>query len=85
MKQILGVPQQVGPVIRAARKNAGLSQTALARRLGISQSRMSAIELDPRSLTLDKFMALISLLGLELQVQSPPPLSEITPGGKVPW
>ena len=70
MKQILSVTDQAGPLLQAARKSAGLSQTALARRLGISQSRMSAMEFDPGSISLAQLLALCSALNLELVVQT---------------
>jgi len=70
MKQILSVPDQAGPLLQAARKSAGLSQTALARRLGISQSRMSAMELAPGSISLAQLLSMCSALRLELLVQT---------------
>ncbi len=70
MKQILSIADQAGPLLQAARKSAGLSQTALARRLGISQSRMSAMELDPGSISLAQLLAMCSALNLELLVQT---------------
>jgi len=70
MKQILSVPDQVGPLLQAARKSAGLSQTALAQQLGISQSRLSAMELNPASINLAQLLALCAAMGLELQVQT---------------
>ena len=70
MKQILSVTDQAGPLLQAARKSAGLSQTALARRLGISQSRMSAMEFNPGSISLAQLLAMCSALNLELVVQT---------------
>ncbi|MBP7780147.1 MAG: helix-turn-helix transcriptional regulator [Burkholderiaceae bacterium] len=70
MKQILSIADQVGPLIQAARKSAGLSQTDLANRLGIKQSRVSAMELDPGSISLEQLMTICSALNLELQVQT---------------
>ena len=70
MKQILSVTDQAGPLLQAARKSAGLSQTALARRLGISQSRMSAMEFDPGSISLAQLLAMCSALNLELVLQT---------------
>jgi HTH-type transcriptional regulator/antitoxin HipB len=70
VKQILSIADQAGPILQAARKSAGLSQTALARRLGISQSRMSAMELDPGSISLAQLLAMCSALNLELVVQT---------------
>lgn len=70
MKQILSVPDQMGLLLQSARKSAHLSQTALAQRLGISQSRMSAMELDPASINLAQLLAVCAALGLELRVQT---------------
>lgn len=70
MKQILSITDQVGPLLQAARKSAQLSQTALASRLGISQSRVSAMELDPASISLEQLLAMCSALNLELVVQT---------------
>jgi HTH-type transcriptional regulator/antitoxin HipB len=70
MKQILSLPRQLGPLLQSARKRAGLSQTALAQRLGISQSRISAMELDPGSISVDQLLALLAALDHEVLVQS---------------
>lgn len=70
MKQILSISDQVGPLLQAARKSARLSQTALASRLGISQSRVSSMELDPASISLEQLLAMCAALNLELVVQT---------------
>ena len=69
MKQILSLSKQLGPILQSARKSAGLSQTELAQRLGISQSRISAMELDPGSINVDQLLVLLAALKLELLVQ----------------
>ncbi len=43
MKQILSIPEHLVPILQSARKSAGLSQGVLSKRMGLSQSRMSAI------------------------------------------
>ena len=70
MKQLLSVSQQLGPLLQGARKAAGLNQTQLASRLGLSQSRVSALEQNPGSITVDQLLALCAALGLEVQVGS---------------
>lgn len=70
MKQILSISDQLAPLLQAARKSAGLSQTELARRLDLSQSRMSAMELDPASMRLDQLLSICASLQLELVVQT---------------
>jgi HTH-type transcriptional regulator/antitoxin HipB len=70
MKQIFALSSQLTPLLQAARKSAGLSQTDLAARLSLSQSRMSAMELDPSSIRLDQLLKLCSVLHLELMIQA---------------
>ncbi|RSZ29396.1 helix-turn-helix domain-containing protein [Variovorax beijingensis] len=73
MQQILSVPSQLGALLKAARKEAGISQVRLAERLGISQSRMSHMELNPGSLSLEQLLAIFGVLGLEMVVGSKRP------------
>ena len=68
MQQILTVPSQIGPLLKAARKEARLSQTELARRVGISQSRMSELELNPALISVEQLLALFGALGLEVAI-----------------
>jgi HTH-type transcriptional regulator/antitoxin HipB len=79
MRQVLCTPSQLGPLLKAGRRAEGLSQTELARRMGISQSRISHMELHPESVSLEQLLALFGLLGIELMVQSKsgvPPVQE---------
>jgi HTH-type transcriptional regulator/antitoxin HipB len=70
MRQVLSTPSQLGPLLKSGRRAAGLSQAELARRMGISQSRISHMELHPESLSFEQLLALFGLLGMELIVQS---------------
>jgi HTH-type transcriptional regulator/antitoxin HipB len=67
--QIVVTPNQLGAVLRARRKASGVTQDSAAATLGISQSRLSMLEQHPEGLTLDRLLALASLLGLELVVR----------------
>jgi HTH-type transcriptional regulator/antitoxin HipB len=67
--QLLSLSQQLGPLLRSARKSAGLSQTALAQRLGISQSRISSMELDPGSISVEQLLTLLAALHHEVLIQ----------------
>ena len=68
-RQLLTTPTQLGEVIRARRKARGLSQAELASKLNLSQSRLSILESDPAGLTVDRLLALATVLGLEIVVQ----------------
>ena len=70
MKQIIFLCAQLSPLLQAPRKAAGLSQTELAHRLDLSQSRISAMDLDPTSMRLDQLLAICSTLQLKLVVQT---------------
>lgn len=79
MQQRIATPGQIGHVLAARRRALKLSQEAVAAKLGVSQSRLSELEADPSRLTLDRFISLASLLGLEVVIQdkaSPIPKGE---------
>lgn len=78
MQQVLSVPSQLGVLLKAARKEAGISQVKLAERLGISQSRMSHMELNPGSVSLEQLLALFGVLGLEILVGTKNPARPAT-------
>jgi HTH-type transcriptional regulator/antitoxin HipB len=59
-------------MLKAARKQARLSQEELANRVGVSQSRMSHMELHPGSINLEQLLTLFGALGLEVVVGSRP-------------
>jgi HTH-type transcriptional regulator/antitoxin HipB len=59
---------QLGSVLQAARKAQGLTQLALADRIGLSQSRVSHLELNAQELSVGQLMAWCAALGLELAI-----------------
>lgn len=59
---------QLGSVLQATRKAQGLTQAALASRIGLSQSRVSHLELNAQELSVEQLLAWCSALGLELAV-----------------
>ncbi|WP_018972505.1 helix-turn-helix domain-containing protein [Rudaea cellulosilytica] len=65
---ILLTASQLGSILRAARKSRSMSQSALADRLGLSQSRVSHLEQNPDDLSVEQLLAWCSLLGLELAI-----------------
>ena len=68
-QRVTHVAQLRGTLV-ARRRALGLSQQALARKLGISQSHLSDIETGQRVLSTDRLLEILNLLGLELLVQS---------------
>jgi HTH-type transcriptional regulator/antitoxin HipB len=77
---ILSTSAQAGQVLASRRRALKLSQQAVAAKLGISQNRLSELEENPARLTLDRLIALVNVLGLELAIRnkasSPPAASE---------
>ena len=69
MKQILTHSTQLGQILTTRRRAAKLSQRTLAAKLAISQNRLSEIETDSGTLTVERLLELANLLGLELVVQ----------------
>jgi HTH-type transcriptional regulator / antitoxin HipB len=71
----------VGPVLKEARKSAGLSQAQLAAPLGMSRATISAIESGRcEEIGFSKLVALLQMVGLEITVMprtSRPTLDEL--------
>ncbi len=61
--------RQLGPLMRAFRKQAGLSQAQLAERLGISRQAITALEREPESATFERLMRVWAELGLSVSLQ----------------
>lgn len=59
---------QLGAMLQATRKAQGLTQSALAARIGLSQSRVSHLELHAHELSVEQLLAWCAALGLELAV-----------------
>lgn len=61
--------REVGPVLKQARKNAGLSQEQLAAPLGMSRATVSALESGRcTEIGFAKVSALLDMVGLQLTV-----------------
>lgn len=75
-------PQQLAPVIRAIRRQAGLSQAALAARLGVSHQAISQLEKQPERVTVERLMRVLSALKIDL-VLRPRPVA--TPSNTGDW
>ena len=69
MKQVLTHGAQLGQILATRRRAAKLTQRALAAKLTISQNRLSEIEANPGTLTVDRLLELANVLGLEVVIQ----------------
>ena len=59
-------PQQLPALLQAFRKAAGLTQAEAAERLGVTQQTFSALERNAASVSTERLMKLLALLGVEL-------------------
>lgn len=65
--------QQLAPLMRAFRRQAGLSQAQLAEQLGISRQAVGALERDPASASFERLMRIWAVLGLEVSLRQRSP------------
>jgi len=69
---LLSTSSQISVAIIARRRILGLSQSDVAKKVGLSQPRYSQLESDPARLTLARFLSLLGVLGLEITLQEKP-------------
>ena len=69
MSQPITTPGQLLQIIRARRQSLRLTQEDVAKKLAISQHHLSDLENGRRVLDVDRLLALLTLLKLELLVQ----------------
>ncbi|WP_137893024.1 helix-turn-helix domain-containing protein [Ramlibacter sp. 2FC] len=67
--QSIATASQLGTLLQSARKSRKLTQAQLGARLGLSQKRLSELELAPGTLSVDQLLAICAQLGLQLSVQ----------------
>ena len=69
-EQVIQAPSQLGMLLRAARRQRGLSQQELALKAGgTSQNRLSELELQPGRFTVERLLLILAALELELVVR----------------
>ena len=68
MSHLISVPDQLAPQLKSLRKARGLTQASLALKLGVSQSRIAAIERNTAAVSVGQLMALLKVLGVDLML-----------------
>jgi HTH-type transcriptional regulator/antitoxin HipB len=66
MNQSARTAKQIGAIIRRARRNAGLTQIDLGKRIGLRQATISRLEKGEEETKLSTLLAVLSALGLEI-------------------
>lgn len=68
MNYTINTLDQIKPILVGFRKSNGLSQKALAEKLGISQQSYQALESAPQKATIERLFKVLSILGIKLQL-----------------
>ena len=80
--------EQLPQLLKAFRKNAGLTQADVALRLGVTQQTVSALERNAESVSAQRLTQLMNILGVELVLrkkpQAPAP-SSASPDSSMDW
>jgi HTH-type transcriptional regulator/antitoxin HipB len=63
-------PEQLPALLKAFRKQAGLTQGQLATRLGMTQQTLSALERNANKASADRLLQLLGILGVDMVLQS---------------
>lgn len=66
MSQSARTAKQIGAIIRRVRRNAGLTQTDLGKRIGLRQATISRLEKGEDETKLSTLLDVLSALGLEI-------------------
>ena len=66
MDYLVSIPAQLAPQLRSLRKVRGLSQADLAIKLGVTQSRIAAIERNPAAVSTGQLLDILKVLGVDL-------------------
>nr|WP_295078293.1 helix-turn-helix transcriptional regulator [uncultured Roseateles sp.] len=65
--------EQLPPLLQAFRKEAGLTQSEVALRLGVAQQTYSAMERNADKVGSARLLKLLNILGVELALGTPSP------------
>jgi HTH-type transcriptional regulator/antitoxin HipB len=72
---------QLRQLLKSLRKSRGLTQSELALRLGVVQSRVADIERDPGAVSVEQMLQVLAMLGAQLVVrETAAEASAIEPG-----
>ena len=72
MDYLISISDQLAPQLRSLRKARRLGQADLALKLGLSQSRIAAIERNPAAVSARQLMEILKVLGVDLVLRDTP-------------
>lgn len=82
MDYLISISDQLAPHLRSLRRVRRLSQTDLARQLGVTQSRIAAIERNPSAVSAGQLLKILHVLGVELVLREKHAPSDTRPKGE---
>lgn len=74
MQYTINTSDQLRPILKGFRKTQGLSQKAMADKLGISQQTYQVLEASPHKVTIDRFLRVLSILNVKLMLSDAAPV-----------
>lgn len=80
--------EQLPALLRAFRKESGLTQAQVAASLGVTQQTLSALERNAQKVSADRLLQLLGVLGVEMALrrrETPSPASSGTDDGAGGW
>jgi len=80
MDFVIQTPTQIGIHLRSRRQALGLTQAMVASQIGLSQKRLSVLELHPERLSVKQLLGLASILKLEVVLREKSPPAARAPG-----
>ena len=84
MNYTINTLEQIKPILVGFRKSNGLSQKALAEKLGISQQSYQTLESAPQKVTIERLFKVLSILDIKLQfVEKNTPLENSLPNNEL--
>ena len=85
MDYLISISDQLAPQLRSLRQVRRLSQADLALKLGVSQSRIAAIERKPSAVSAGQLLDLLKVLGVDLVLRdTQPPDGNTSPVPNIP-
>ena len=67
--------EQLPALLKAFRKESGLTQTQVATSLGVTQQTLSALERNAQKMSAERLLHLLGILGVEMVLQGKEPSS----------
>jgi HTH-type transcriptional regulator/antitoxin HipB len=85
MDYLIAISDQLAPQLRSLRKVRQLSQTDLALKLGVTQSRIAAIERNPAAVSAGQLLEILKVLGVDLVLRdTQAPAADTSPQTSTP-